>query len=59
MMEQDYTTRSAPEHVGGWQSLMIGDQLWHSMWVDDHVTTAAASICGAMSPAYVSSADAD
>ncbi len=55
MMEQDYTTRSAPEHVDGWLGLMIGDQLWHSMWVDDQVSTVTAAIHRVVGPAALNS----
>ncbi len=58
MMEQDYTTRSAPEHVDGWLGLMIGDQLWYRMWMEDHVPTVAAAIHGAVSSSASASAAA-
>ena len=48
MMEQDYNTRSSPEYVDGWLGLMVGDQLWHSMWSDDQVAAVAAAIHGAI-----------
>jgi hypothetical protein len=48
MMDQSYTTRSSPEYVDGWLGLMIGDQMWHSMWEADQVAVVATAIHSAI-----------
>ena len=58
MMDQAYTTRSSPEYVDGWLGLMIGDQLWHAMWADDHVAAVAAMIHVAIGPSFPATAAA-
>ena len=46
MMEADYHTGSAPEHVDGHLGLMVGDALWYRLWDASHVAETAASVLG-------------
>eukprot|EP01040_Poterioochromonas_malhamensis_P011854 gene11854-12931_t len=46
MMDQKYTTVSAPTVVDGWLGFMVGTELWYPMWDGSQVDTAAQSIAG-------------
>lgn len=49
MMDENYTTVTAPRRCDGWLGLMVGNQLWYALWDDSRLKQTALQLAGVLS----------